>query len=79
MALHARILATQAAIGGVLEEQGLPGAVLALSNLAGPVNAFFDGVMVMAEDPGVQANRLGLLQAVVELTRIIGDLSKLQE
>ncbi|MDR0468973.1 MAG: glycine--tRNA ligase subunit beta, partial [Peptococcaceae bacterium] len=39
MALHARILATQAAIGGVLEEQGLPGAVLALSNLAEPVNA----------------------------------------
>ena len=79
MALHARILATQNAIAGVIEEEGMPGAIRALANLAGPVNDFFDAVMVMAEDPAVQASRLGLLQAVVDLTRIAGDLSKLQE
>ena len=79
MALHARLLATRAAIGDVLREQGQSAAILALANLAEPVNAFFDGVMVMAEDPAVRANRLGLLREVVSLTRLAGDLSKLQD
>ena len=79
MALHARLLATRAAIGGVLREQGQSAAILALANLAEPVNAFFDGVMVMAEDPAIRANRLGLLREVVSLTLLAGDLSKLQD
>ncbi|MCL1849083.1 MAG: glycine--tRNA ligase subunit beta, partial [Clostridiales bacterium] len=79
MALHAQLLATQKAIDGVMESEGVAGVILALANLSGPVDAFFDGVMVMAEDPAVRANRLGLLSAVVDLTRRIGDLSKLQD
>ncbi|MGQ0845373.1 MAG: glycine--tRNA ligase [Sporichthyaceae bacterium] len=35
--------------------------------LVGPINAFFDAVMVMAEDPAVKANRLGLLASVRDL------------
>ncbi|MCL1849341.1 MAG: glycine--tRNA ligase subunit beta [Clostridiales bacterium] len=79
MALHARVLATQKAIDGVMETEGVEGVILALANLSGPINAFFDGVMVMAEDMQVRANRLGLLSAVVDLTRRVGDLSKLQD
>ncbi len=79
MALHAQVLATQKAIGGVKEKEGLAGVILSLSNLADPINSFFEAVMVMAEDPAVRANRLGLLQAVVDLTKDVGDLSKLQE
>ncbi len=36
--------------------------------LVGPINAFFDAVMVMAEDPAVKANRLGLLASVRDLS-----------
>ena len=37
------------------------------ANLVAPINAFFDAVLVMAEDPAVRANRLGLLAAVRDL------------
>jgi glycyl-tRNA synthetase beta chain len=79
MALHAQILATKVAIGDVLAREGHIGVISALSNIAAPVNAFFDAVMVLVEDSALQANRLGLLREVVRLTRLAGDLSKLQE
>ncbi|HEY3750190.1 MAG TPA: glycine--tRNA ligase [Pseudonocardiaceae bacterium] len=34
------------------------------AGLAAPVNAFFDGVMVMADDPAVRSARLGLLATI---------------
>jgi glycyl-tRNA synthetase len=42
------------------------------------VNAFFDKVLVMAEDKKLQENRLGLLQRIVALARDVGDFSKLE-
>jgi glycyl-tRNA synthetase len=36
--------------------------------LVAPINTFFDAVLVMAEDPAVKANRLGLLAAIRDLT-----------
>ena len=42
------------------------------------INRFFDDVLVMAEDPAVRANRLGLLQRVAALTRGVADFSKLE-
>ncbi|MFN2495613.1 MAG: hypothetical protein ABR608_06870, partial [Pseudonocardiaceae bacterium] len=35
--------------------------------LVGPIDGFFEDVLVMADDPEVRANRLGLLAAVREL------------
>ena len=77
--LYARVTDAQESVGGIMQREGIAGVILALSGLAGPIDAFFDAVMVMAEDPAVRANRLGLLQAVVDLTRLTGDLSKLQD
>ncbi|HKN96675.1 MAG TPA: glycine--tRNA ligase [Pseudonocardiaceae bacterium] len=34
------------------------------ATLVGPINAFFDGVLVMAEEPAVRAARLGLLATI---------------
>lgn len=79
MALHAQVMATQAALPGVKAEQGLRGVIAALARLAGPINEFFDGVMVMAEDEELRATRLALLNAIVEMTKSVGDLSKLSE
>jgi glycyl-tRNA synthetase beta chain len=49
----------------------------ALAGLRGPVDRFFDDVMVMAEDPKVRANRLGLLAETVALFYRIADISRL--
>lgn len=42
------------------------------------VNAFFEAVLVMAEDASVRANRLGLLQRVSALAAGVADLSRLE-
>jgi glycyl-tRNA synthetase len=42
------------------------------------INAFFDKVLVMAEDRDVMQNRLGLLQRIAALSSGVADLSKLE-
>lgn len=42
------------------------------------ITAFFDKVLVMAEDQKVKENRLGLLQKIASLANGIADLSKLE-
>jgi glycyl-tRNA synthetase len=46
--------------------------------LVRPINAFFDGVLVMAEDEAVRQNRLALLQDIRDLTKGYADFSELQ-
>ncbi|MCX8025076.1 MAG: glycine--tRNA ligase subunit beta, partial [Thermanaerothrix sp.] len=42
------------------------------------INRFFDEVLVMADDPALRANRLGLLQRIVALADGVADFSKLE-
>jgi len=42
------------------------------------INAFFDKVLVMAEDQAVRENRLGLVGQIAGLARGLADLSKLE-
>ncbi|UUZ77623.1 glycine--tRNA ligase subunit beta [Polaromonas sp. P1(28)-13] len=49
----------------------------ALAALKAPVDEFFDGVMVNAEDPALRANRLGLLATLHQAMNRVADLSKL--
>ena len=49
----------------------------ALAALKAPVDAFFDGVMVNADDPALKANRLGLLATLHAAMNRVADLSKL--
>jgi glycyl-tRNA synthetase beta chain len=49
----------------------------ALAALKGPVDAFFDQVMVNAEEPALRANRLGLLATLHAAMNRVADLSKL--
>jgi len=42
------------------------------------VNRFFEAVLVMAEDPAVRRNRLGLLQRIAALAEGAADLSRLE-
>ncbi|MDC8786512.1 glycine--tRNA ligase subunit beta [Roseateles koreensis] len=48
-----------------------------LASLKGPVDAFFDGVMVNAEDAALRANRLGLLKSLHEAMNRVADLARL--
>jgi glycyl-tRNA synthetase beta chain len=48
-----------------------------LSSLRAPVDRFFDEVMVMAEEPLVRANRLGLLSSLGGLMNSVADISQL--
>ncbi len=50
-------------------------ALTALSALAKPLDAFFDQVMVMAEDASVRQNRLALLGELDDLCREVADIS----
>jgi glycyl-tRNA synthetase beta chain len=49
----------------------------ALAALRGPVDAFFDSVMVNADDPALRANRLALLKSLHTAMNRVADLSKL--
>ena len=49
----------------------------ALAALKGPVDDFFDKVMVNAEDPALKANRLGLLATLHAAMNRVADLSRL--
>lgn len=52
-------------------------ALKSLAPLKVPVDAFFDGVMVNADDPKLRANRLALLGELHALMNKVADLSKL--
>lgn len=52
-------------------------ALKAMIPLREPIDAFFDGVLVMAPEKEVRANRLALLQGVVDLVRQLADFSRL--
>lgn len=53
------------------------GALTDLAALQAPVDAFFDEVLVMADDPAVRANRLALLASLQAEFMAIADISRL--
>ncbi|MCD4688185.1 MAG: glycine--tRNA ligase subunit beta, partial [Desulfuromonadaceae bacterium] len=54
-------------------------ALQTVAALRVPVDAFFEGVMVMADDTRVKTNRLALLTAVARLLEKIADFGKLAD
>jgi glycyl-tRNA synthetase beta chain len=52
-------------------------ALQTIARLREPVDAFFDGVMVMAEDDMIKANRLALLTQVAALFADIADFTRI--
>lgn len=61
-----------------LQQRDYTDALRRLAQLRVPVDGFFDGVMVMAEDAGLRRNRLGLLGIIEGLFLDIADISRLQ-
>jgi len=50
-----------------------------LASVKPQVDAFFDGVMVMAEDPAVKQNRLNLLNRLAKQMNAVADIALLGE
>lgn len=50
----------------------------ALASLAAPLDAFFDNVMVMADDMALRANRIAILKRIRSLFILTADISELQ-
>jgi glycyl-tRNA synthetase beta chain len=50
----------------------------AVASLKSPVDRFFDEVMVMADEPSVRANRLGIMKRVSDLFADVADFRKIQ-
>jgi len=62
----------------LLDQQNYTQALSRLAQLRGEVDAFFDHVMVMADDESLKMNRIALLKSLNSLFLRVADLSKLQ-
>ena len=61
-----------------LEEEDFTGAMEALSLLRAPIDAFFEDVIVNAEDAGARARRLALLERFRNAVGQVADFSKVE-
>ncbi len=74
----ARALASVAPQAEAAFAQGdFTGSLQCLAALRAPVDAFFDGVMVNADDPALRANRLALLRGLHGAMNRVADLARL--
>nr|WP_205700372.1 glycine--tRNA ligase subunit beta [Crenobacter intestini] len=78
-ALFAAIEAIAPEVDAKFAAHDFEGALSRLSSLKAPVDAFFDGVMVMADDAAVRANRIALLARLAELFNRVADISLLAD
>ncbi len=76
-ALFAAMQATVPAANAKFDAGDYTASLQALAALRAPVDAFFDGVMVNADDPALKANRLGLLKQLHDAMNRVADLSRL--
>ena len=67
----------QAAVSAALASGDYEGALAALGALRGPIDGFFDEVMVMDDDPAVRENRLRLLNRFAAVFSGVADFGAL--
>ena len=77
-ALYAEIQNILPVVQPLLAAKDYTEALSKLAALRAPIDAFFDGVMVMADDSDLKANRLRLLAQLRDLFTSVADISVLQ-
>lgn len=75
--LFAALTGKQAEVAPLVAQADYQGALVALATLRAPVDAFFDTVLVNAEDPALRANRFALLARLHALFWEVADISLL--
>lgn len=68
----------QSRVGACLERSDYAGALEAMAQLKGPIDGFFDSVLVMDQDESVRRNRLALLTQIRDLFSKIADFRRIQ-
>jgi glycyl-tRNA synthetase beta chain len=76
--LHEATGQVLAAVSDALGTGAYEAALSRIAALRPVVDAFFDAVMVMDNDPAIRSNRLALLKVLRDLLLPIGDLRKIQ-
>ncbi len=71
------LLGVETAANAELAQRNYVTALKHLAQLREPIDVFFEGVMVMAEDARVRANRLALLKRIDDRFRSVADISLL--
>lgn len=64
-------------VAALLRNEDYTGALTQLAGARQAVDSFFDGVMVMADEPLIRNNRLALLQQLGDLMNQVADISRL--
>lgn len=77
IALAAAIEAVKQDTTSAIQVENFAGAMRALSELRAPVDAFFEKILVNAEDKQVRENRLRLLSEIRAATLTVADFSKI--
>lgn len=65
-------------IDAALAEEDFEGAMRAMSGLRAPIDAFFENVIVNADDPILRAVRLTLLTTIRDVVAQVADFSKIE-
>lgn len=65
-------------IDAALAGEDFEGAMRAMAPLRGPIDAFFDNVIVNADDPALRAVRLTLLTTIRNVVARVADFSKIE-
>ena len=76
-ALHEAVETATTEAQNAVDTEDYPAAMTALAKLRGPVDAFFEAVLVNAEDENVRANRLALVARIRAATSTVADFSKI--
>ena len=75
--LAAQIPQAAEAVDALRSKRNYQLALIEISRLRPAVDLFFDKVMVMVEDEGIRANRLAILQTLLENFSTIADFSEI--
>jgi glycyl-tRNA synthetase beta chain len=75
--LHRAVEAARPEVDAAFARGDFTAALKDLAQLRDSVDAFFNDVMVMAEDAALRANRIGLLSSLHGLMNRVADISKL--
>ena len=76
-ALHAACQTVTAQVDRLMDQGDLDDALEAIATLRNPVDAFFDNVMVMADEDAIRRNRLALLASISAVFGQIADFSQI--
>lgn len=76
--LHQSLITVRSSIAELVEKEDFAGAMTAMAGLRTPVDDFFDGVTVNADDAALRENRLRLLSGIRQTMGVVADFGQIE-